>query len=408
MSSPVEYSNQLLVVDDDPVQCLLIRRAAETAGWIVHAAGTYDEAEHSLRARQYRAIILDLSLGENEGVSLLSRINKVQDDPIVIFISGLDNRLLAACRRLASALGMRSGEALRKPFTPRAIQSALGAIPSRPARHSADPVIITPRDLEEALARDEIKVEFQPKVDLNTDKVVGVEALARWTREGQPGPRTGEVPPEIFVPIAERHGLIDRLTGKIIREAVTACASWYDLHPDCGVAINVSPLMLSQPRLPEEFEKALRFSGLPAGAVTVEITESTVLANPALAAEVVTRLRIKGLRASIDDFGTGHSSLLTLLRLPFTELKIDKSFVGICDADMEAWTIVRATISMARELGLSVVAEGIELPHMAEALRGAGCAIGQGWYFGRAMSAKSLEGWLRRKAAARTLVNEPA
>jgi EAL domain-containing protein (putative c-di-GMP-specific phosphodiesterase class I) len=165
--------------------------------------------------------------------------------------------------------------------------------------------------------------------------------------------------------------------------------------------------MLSRPRLPEDFEKALRVSGLPAGAVTVEITESTVLANPALAAEVVTRLRIKGLRASIDDFGTGHSSLLTLLRLPFTELKIDKSFVGICDADLEAWTIVRATISLARELGLLVVAEGIELPHMAEALRGAGCAIGQGWYFGRSMSAQSLERWLRKREAVDRLEHAP-
>jgi EAL domain-containing protein (putative c-di-GMP-specific phosphodiesterase class I) len=113
-----------------------------------------------------------------------------------------------------------------------------------------------------------------------------------------------------------------------------------------------------------------------------------------MAAEILTRLRIKGIELSIDDFGTGHSSLLALLRLPFSELKIDRSFVTHCDSDPEAWKIVRATISMARELGLRVVAEGIETATVANMLRDAGCDVGQGWYFGRAMSEADLLQWI--------------
>ena len=137
-----------------------------------------------------------------------------------------------------------------------------------------------------------------------------------------------------------------------------------------------------------------RQTGLGPGALIAEITESTVISNTLVAAEILTRLRIKGIELSIDDFGTGHSSLLTLLRLPFSELKIDRSFVAQCDTDPEAWKIVRATVSMARELGLRVVAEGMETEIVANMLRDAGCEVGQGWYFGRAMPEAELLDWL--------------
>ena len=124
-----------------------------------------------------------------------------------------------------------------------------------------------------------------------------------------------------------------------------------------------------------------------------------MIANPLLAAEILTRLRIKGIELSIDDFGTGHSSLLTLLRLPFSELKIDRSFVSHCETDTEAWKIVRATISMARELGLRVVAEGIETESVVDLLRDVGCEVGQGWYFAHAMAEAELVPWLADYAA---------
>ena len=157
----------------------------------------------------------------------------------------------------------------------------------------------------------------------------------------------------------------------------------------------------ADPRLPDEIEHLLVETGVSPGALIAEITESMIIADPVLAAEVLTRLRIKGIGLAIDDFGTGHSSLLSLMRLPFTELKIDKSFVGACETDMEAWKIIRATISLAHELGMSVVAEGIETASIARRLAEVGCDIGQGWYFGRAMTEAGLEDWLGRQAPTR-------
>ena len=155
--------------------------------------------------------------------------------------------------------------------------------------------------------------------------------------------------------------------------------------------------MLADPGLPEAIETMLREAGLGAGALVAEITESTVIEHPLVAAEVLTRLRIKGVSLAIDDFGTGHSSLLSLLRLPFSELKIDKSFVAHCDVDPEAWKITRATISMARELGLTIVAEGVETEEVAARLRSAGCDAAQGWLFAKAMDIPDLEAWLDRQ-----------
>ena len=167
--------------------------------------------------------------------------------------------------------------------------------------------------------------------------------------------------------------------------------------------ISNNAAMMGLPGPPETFglyRDGNRIAALPKpGALIAEITESTVIANPLIASEVLTRLRIKGISLSIDDFGTGHSSLLSLLRLPFSELKIDRSFTAQCDTDPEAWKIVRATISMARELGLTVVAEGIETTTVETMLRDAGCDTGQGWLYGKAMPEADLRTWLDRRVA---------
>ncbi len=205
--------------------------------------------------------------------------------------------------------------------------------------------------------------------------------------------------PDGFVPLAERSGLIFPLTSLIMRASLAATARWRVRHPGCRVAVNISPLMLVNPALPDEIEALLRENGLGPGALIAEVTEGCVIHDPLAAAEVMTRLRIKGVDLSIDDFGTGHSSLLALLRLPFSELKIDRSFVAQCDTDPEAWKIVRATVSMARELGLTVVAEGIETKQVADLLRRCGCEVGQGWYFAKAMPEAELTEWLSRFSA---------
>lgn len=386
---------RLLCVDDERVQRTLVTHAVTPMGYAVDAVADLAEAMAHLTAHRYDAVVLDLSLGETEGISLLRAVRDTGGEPALIFLSHLDERVISASLRLASGMGLRVAGMLQKPASPCALRALLRSAPPRQTRETEPgPGPPSIPELADAIQNGTIVPHYQPQVSLCDGLVVGVEALARWPGQTGDGEAGEGPPPEIFVPLAEQSGLIIPLTFHIIRASLEACARWRVRHPNCRVAINISPLVLADPRLPDEIERLLAETGLGPGALIAEITESSVIANPLLATEVLTRLRIKGIELSIDDFGTGHSSLLTLLRLPFSELKIDRSFVSLCETDAEAWKIVRATISMARELGMRVVAEGIETEPVATLLRGAGCGVGQGWYLARAMAEDELIQWL--------------
>ncbi len=390
MQTPLPVQKRLLVVDDERLQRVLVTRAVAPLGYTVDGAADLVDAAAFLTEFRYDAVILDLSLGDTEGVSLLRSLRSVSYDPTLILLSGLDERVITASLRLASAMGLRVAGLLRKPASPGALRALLREAPTRrqdqnwPER--APPGV---DELARAIGTGSILPHFQPQVSLRDGLVVGVEALARW-----PDPDGAGCSPEVFIPLAESNNLIVPLTFQIMRQSLLACSRWHHRHPACRVAVNISPLVLADPRLPEQIDLLLRETGLGPGALIAEVTESTIITNPLQVAEVLTRLRIKGIELSIDDFGTGHSSLLTLLRMPFSELKIDRSFVAQSDIDPEAQKIVRATISMARELGLRVVAEGIETEPIVRLLREAGCEVGQGWYFGRAMAEADLLPWL--------------
>ena len=392
LDTQIESVRRLLVVDDEPVQCLIITRAMGALGFVADSATSLEEATSRIADSAYDVIVLDLSLGGREGISLLRLIAASRADPVVVLISRLDERVRAASTRFAVALGLRVAGALAKPVGPTALRAVLEhPLPHRPRARHANTVQPTATELADALDQGHIVAAFQPKVTLSDRHVVGFEALARWHH-----PPHGPVPPDLFIPLAEENGLIVPLTRRILEGALAACQRWRRYHSTCNVAVNISPMVLANPALPEEIEALLVEHSLAPGALIAEITETTVIANPLLAAEVLTRLRIKGIGLSMDDFGTGYSSLLTLLRLPFTELKIDRSFVASCETDEEAWKIIRATISLARELGLCVVAEGIETETVEGRLRNAGCQVGQGWRFGRAMAERTLHDWLAR------------
>jgi EAL domain-containing protein (putative c-di-GMP-specific phosphodiesterase class I) len=351
------------------------------------------EAVARFAAQTYDIVLIDLCLGEEDGMQLLRHLRQTRADPSVIFVSGMDDRIRAAAFRIASDLGLRVAGTLAKPIDPYSLHALLLANPT----HNRTATRInsgcpTDEELARALRNDEIHTEYQPKTDLLTGEIVGVEALARWN-----SPDRGSVPPEQFIPVAERSDLINKLTYRVLRDAIVACRGWRELRPNHSVAVNVSPHLLSDPRLLPEIDSLLHANRLPPAALIVEVTESTLLSNLPAATEVLTRLSIKGVRISMDDFGTGYSSLQSLMRMPFAELKIDRSFVGACQTDPEAWKIIRATLSLARELGIRVVAEGIETAAINEQLKAAGCDMGQGWLSGRPMSADAMEARLSQR-----------
>ena len=253
--------------------------------------------------------------------------------------------------------------------------------------------------LRRAINDGELVLHYQPQVDLATGAVVGVEALLRWDH-----PVRGFVSPDEFVPVAERTELIRPLTAFVFSAAIAQAATWrragYSLH----VSVNLSARNLAEDDLVDEIARLLEAHDLSPWALVVELTETTVMANPERAAEVMRRLRAIGVRISIDDFGTGHSSLAYLTALPNDELKVDRSFVRAMSTDPNAETVVGAIVDLARSLRLAVVAEGIETADDAETLRRLGCTTGQGYLFSRPLTAGMVTAWIderERTGAAR-------
>lgn len=379
-------SFRVLIADDEAVQRLILARCVEILGWTADTAASVDEAVSKYSARPHDIVVIDLCLGERAGMHLLRHLRRGRADPSVIFISGKDHGICAAALRIANDLGIRVAGTLAKPVDPYGLHALLLANPAS-VRHDVRGAAICPsaEELRSALRNGEIHTEYQPKTDLISGKIVGVEALARWQ-----SPTLGPIHPDQFIQVAEQSDLIHELTYRVLEDAIVACRGWRGTRPNCSVAVNISPRVLSDPRLPGEIYSLLRKNDVPPGALIVEVTESTLISNLPSATEALTRLSIKGIRVSMDDFGTGYSSLRSLLRMPFTELKIDRSFVSVCQTDPEAWKVVRASLSLARELGIRVVAEGVETAAVNDQLRDAGCEMGQGWFYGRPVRVEDM------------------
>ena len=239
-------------------------------------------------------------------------------------------------------------------------------------------------ELAGALAADELELHFQPVVDLRSGAVVGVEALSRWHHRV-----LGPVPPQRFVEVAEAEGLATTLDGWVVDRAlreVAAMRSTGTLEPTAYVAVNLSARSLADPGLEERVTAATSTGGLAPEDVVLEVTESATMTDAAAAADLLGRLRQRGFRVAVDDFGTGHSSLAYLRRLPVSVLKVDRSFVREIDADGHARAITASIIDLARTMGLAVVAEGVESPGQAEVLRSLGADAAQGWLWSPAVS----------------------
>ncbi|HEV2812891.1 MAG TPA: EAL domain-containing protein, partial [Solirubrobacteraceae bacterium] len=243
-------------------------------------------------------------------------------------------------------------------------------------------------DLRRGMSDGELGVLYQPKVDLMTGEVRGAEALVRWEH-----PLRGLVLPGSFVGHAEHTGLIRPLTLHVLDTALAQVVEWRDAGLELSVAVNLSMRSLLDRSLIEDVDALLTKWDVPAQALALELTESTIMADPQRALEILDALHALGVGLSIDDFGTGYSSLGKLKQLPVDEIKIDRSFVvGMADDHSDA-TIVRSTIDLARNLGLRVVAEGVEDVRVRDQLAGLGCDLGQGYFFSRPLEGAALTQW---------------
>ncbi|MGZ6868876.1 MAG: putative bifunctional diguanylate cyclase/phosphodiesterase, partial [Frankiaceae bacterium] len=262
----------------------------------------------------------------------------------------------------------------------------------RPALETASPRrLALVGELRRALERGELRMDYQPKVVLSQGEgeVVGVEALVRWQH-----PELGMLPPDDFVPLAERTGLMRPLTAVVLRVALAQCRKWLDLGCRMGVAVNLSVRGLVDPELPALVATLLDDAGVPPEALTIEITETTVMSDVTRTLPLLRRLADLGVALSVDDFGTGYSSLAYLRRLPVSEIKIDKSFVQDMGTDPGDAAIVETIIGLAHHLGLRVVAEGVEDQRSRDLLVQSGCDVAQGFLISRPLQPDRLEAWL--------------
>jgi EAL domain-containing protein (putative c-di-GMP-specific phosphodiesterase class I) len=249
-------------------------------------------------------------------------------------------------------------------------------------------------DLREAIERHDLVVAYQPKVDPSSDRLVGAEALCRWHH-----PVHGSVPPDEFIPLAEHAGLIRPLTLHVLEVGLRRCAAWRRAGHDLHIAVNLAPSMLLDPGLPELVSRLLGQAGVPAGALTLEITEGSILADPEGSVLTLDRLHTLGVKTSIDDFGTGYSSLGRLRALPIHEVKIDKSFVQRIALDHRDRAVVRSAIELGHALDLAVVAEGVEDADTYAYLAREGCDLVQGYYVSRPLLADDFATWLSSRLA---------
>jgi diguanylate cyclase (GGDEF)-like protein len=247
--------------------------------------------------------------------------------------------------------------------------------------------------LRRAIAKRQLVVHYQPQYELRTGSMVAVEALVRWQH-----PELGLLPPDQFIPVAERTGLIRPLTLYVLNTALAQCRAWADEGLVLNVAVNVTGRDLLDLRFPEEVPDLLRRWDVPPERLELEITENTVLSDPARARTILSRLYELGVAVAIDDFGTGNSSLGYLTRLPIEVLKVDRSFVTRMGESDDDARIVRSTVDLAHNLGLKVIAEGVETEEVRRLLRELGCDMAQGFHLGRPVPAEAIRGGARASA----------
>jgi EAL domain-containing protein (putative c-di-GMP-specific phosphodiesterase class I)/CheY-like chemotaxis protein len=383
--------DRLAVLDDDPAICEIVRLVGTQAGFEVQSYRTVsafraDPAEPAV-------ILLDLCMTDLDGIEVLRALAGTHSRSRIVLMTGADPRILNTAERIGLGYGLNIAGTLRKPFAIADLRAAL-AMPQKAFEIARRYGVSIEHELHRAISGNELVLHYQPKIKLTTGRIIGVEALIRWHH-----PTLGLLPPARFIPVAERAGLMLPLTHWVLEEAVRQLAEWRRIGLDTTMAVNVPSEILSDISLPDNIETLLNRTGVPAGVLTLEVTEAGAMKDVLTAMDVLTRIRLKGISLAIDDFGTGYSSLIKLHRMPFNELKIDRSFIEAAHADDESRVITETIINMARSLGMDVVAEGVENTEVLDLLIDLGCDTAQGFLLTEPLPADDYLAWYRTTEA---------
>ena len=371
---------RVIVVDDDAMIRELVCSVAETAECAAAPAGSIRELEGILgTASMADLIILDLDLGDTDGVSVLRRLHERLCKAPIIIVSGCHDRVVRSAVEFGRSLGLDMLPPLAKPFEYGQIQGVV-------RRYSQAHAPLTEAVVEQAIWNSEFHIYLQPIIDIATHRVIGAEALIRWLH-----PVRGMIYPDKFIPLIERCPVMLPLTLEVATQAVKAIST---IPGELSVAINVPPICLGDAVFPDLLADLAAAAGVSPSRITVEVTETAAMEDPAFTSAQVTRLRIKGFQVALDDFGTGYASLVELHRMPVSAIKIDRSFVANLLTDKSAEAITRSIVGLGRSLDLQVVAEGVENLATLERLRTYACDLAQGYHIARPLPAADLADWI--------------
>lgn len=388
---------RVLIIDDDTLVGSMLVAHARASGFDAKVTDSAEEFYALARDWAPTFVIVDLVMGSVDGLAVLKHLATMKSDATVVIASGMGAKVLDSARQFAAASGLAHGGVLHKPFRRADVAAVLdaGARSSRPSDEQSDLLggwdsVQFETELRAASAAHQLAVAYQPKIDCGRGEVVGYEALVRWTH-----PTLGAIPPTAFIPRAESVGLVNLVTDAV---AATALA-WFGnarRHTDEHLSINISASELTDTGLGARLLRACAAASVSPGRVILEVTETSAVVDATGSLEVLTRLRLDGFQLSIDDFGTGYSSMLQLSNLPFSELKIDRSFVKELGTSAPASAMVRSMLQLSHDLGLECTAEGVETSAALEALRALGCNFAQGYFIAYPMAEPELEAWLSR------------
>lgn len=337
-------------------------------------------------------IICDLNLPVLDGISFLRLAAQAGYTGAVIILSSADKSVLKATENLVKAFGLHLLASLRKPFVEADMFAALGQqMPANPAQtYLSKMAVLSLSELRQGLADNALELVFQPKISLSSRRVVGAECLARWRH-----PQRGLLGPVAFVSVVESHGLIDCMTRTILQKSAHQLKEWQAAGQELKLSVNLSMDNLVQLDLPEEFEEIVQSEGMKPSQFILELTETRLMDNLTVSLEILTRLRLKGFGLSIDDFGTGFSTMENLKQLPFTELKVDRAFVNGAANDIEAQAILSSSIQLGKIFHLNLVAEGVENQQDWDHIIDSGCDEAQGFFIAQPMPAEQFVAWRR-------------
>ena len=378
-------THSVLIIDDDPDICDFIATVAEDCGLEPTVVGEPERFRDEYRHCKPGMVVTDLQMPRIDGIEIMRCLAEEHSKSKILLLSGFDPKVIASAKKLGASLGLDVLATLQKPVSVSALKAQFEAAKIT----SSEPTV---EDLKNAVAKGEIEVTYQPKVRIHGDdagRVVGFEALARW-----PHPNFGMVSPGVFIPMVEQSGLISPFTDLVLDQTLAQLARWRAEGHDFQVAVNLSTLSLGDLSLPDRIARKVRESGCDPSHVILEITESAAMEDVSRCMDILTRFRLKGFELSIDDFGTGYSSLVQLYQMPFSELKIDKSFVLEVEDNEQARVIVKALINLAHDLSLPVCAEGIESARAWRFLDSLGCEKAQGFFMSKPLAAGDVGGWL--------------